>query len=204
MPNQFAYYIGGDQGSIIFGGHNRAYQLYGEEEPVWLPIKEHYYWTLILKDVRKETAPVSRKIRTSTSKDTIQLCPQGCNGVLDTGTFLIYGPRYVVEDYFGQMQNDCKQKHLLPNLVFAFQQNDTTIEVVLTPEDYVIQFDLNGQEECVIGITSDDSDDWTFGQVFFRQFYTLFNRDKNAIGLLESKHSTKHDATRINNTSTHE
>ena len=169
LPNLFSYFIGKQAGSLIFGGYNTIYQKFPEDQPVWLPIKEHYYWTLNLIDVRKETAsPVDRKLRKSEKKDNILMCPQGCNGVLDTGTFLIYGPRYVVEEYFTSLSNECKHKAALPNIVFMFSQGDSLLEVVLTPEDYVIEFEMNGQVECVIGITADDSDDWTFGQVFLR------------------------------------
>lgn len=54
--------------------------------------------------------------------------------------------------------------------------------MILQPKDYVIKFEINGKTECVIGITGDDSEDWTFGQVFLKQFYTLYNRDTNSIG----------------------
>jgi len=58
--------------------------------------------------------------------------------VLDTGTFLIYGPRYVVEEYFSMLGNNCRHKELLPDIVFSFSQGETIIDIVLTPEDYVI------------------------------------------------------------------
>lgn len=41
--------------------------------------------------------------------------------------------------------------------------------------------------ECVTGIAPDEDVIWTFGQVFLRSFYTVFDRDANRVGLALSK-----------------
>ena len=41
---------------------------------------------------------------------------------------------------------------------------------------------MEGKQECVLGITADDSQDWTFGQVFLKKFYSVFDVDASRIG----------------------
>jgi len=66
--------------------------------------------------------------------------------------------------------------------------NPQIVELVLTPEDYVLQFDINGEDDCVLGIGPDTEDTgWTLGQVFLRTFYTVFDReDGGKIGFVRS------------------
>lgn len=68
------------------------------------------------------------------------MCPNGCNAVLDTGTFLIYGPRDIINEYFNSLKIDqCEDMSHLPNIVFEFRQGKQNIEMILTPKDYIIQ-----------------------------------------------------------------
>ena len=42
--------------------------------------------------------------------------------------------------------------------------------------------------DCVIGFSNDDSDEntWTLGQVFLKAYYTVFDRETEAIGFVRS------------------
>lgn len=51
--NQFAYYLGHDNGSISFGGAEMKYKLNLNEEFKWSPITERSYWTITLLDIKK-------------------------------------------------------------------------------------------------------------------------------------------------------
>lgn len=40
--------------------------------------------------------------------------------------------------------------------------------------------------DCVMGIAPDADTGWTFGQVFLRSFYTVFDRDTDRIGFVRA------------------
>jgi hypothetical protein len=86
----------------------------------------------------------------------------------------------------------CEDKHNLPSLGFIFKGytkdgKDDAFELILTPDDYVLEFEVNGRSDCVIGIGSDNEDSgWTLGQVFLRAYYTVFDRESEAVGFVKS------------------
>ena len=51
--NQFAYYLGHDNGSISFGGADMKFKNDINEEFKWAPITEKNYWTITLLDIKK-------------------------------------------------------------------------------------------------------------------------------------------------------
>ncbi len=87
--NQFAYYLGYDKGAITFGGADMRYKKNMDEEFKWAPISEKSYWTITLLDIRKY-----KKNQVESDNDMVgnALCPDGCKAIVDTGTYLIYGP----------------------------------------------------------------------------------------------------------------
>lgn len=66
--------------------------------------------------------------------------------------------------------------------------NSQVVELVLTPDDYVLEFTINGENDCVLGIGPDTEDSgWTMGQVFLKAFYTVFDREENGrVGFVRS------------------
>jgi len=87
--NQFAYYLGMDRGAITFGGADMRFKKNMDEEFKWAPISEKNYWTITLMDIRKY-----KPNKKDSDDDMIgnALCPNGCKAIVDTGTYLIYGP----------------------------------------------------------------------------------------------------------------
>jgi hypothetical protein len=87
---------------------------------------------------------------------------------------------------------NCEDKHNLPSLGFIFKGytrdgKDEAFELILTPDDYVLEFEVDGKRDCVVGIGSDNEDSgWTLGQVFLRAYYTVFDRESEAIGFVKS------------------
>jgi hypothetical protein len=66
------------------------------EEFVWAPISEENYWTISLLDVRKEN-PVGEPKFAEEEAPRTKLCPNGCKAIVDTGTYLIYGPEEIIQ-----------------------------------------------------------------------------------------------------------
>ena len=96
------------------------------------------------------------------------LCPNGCKSIIDTGTYLIYGPSDQLQSFLSDMTiKTCDDKANLPNLGFMFKGfkkdgKDTAFELILTPDEYVLEFDVDGKPDCVVGIGSDTEDSgWT-------------------------------------------
>ncbi len=88
--NQFSYYLGIDRGAIIFGGADMRFKQNINEEFKWSPITEKNYWTITLIDIKKyKNRP---QLQQDDDMVTGALCPYGCKSIVDTGTYLIYGP----------------------------------------------------------------------------------------------------------------
>ena len=65
---------------------------------------------------------------------------------------------------------------------FQVEPGEAPVVMTLKPIDYILKFEINRQEDCVVGISPDKDVIWTLGQVFLRSFYTLFDRDDDRIG----------------------
>lgn len=101
--NQFAYYLGSDRGSITFGGADMRFKKDLDEEFKWAPISEKNYWTITLIDIKKYSANSGYNFKSRDMEDNTSgnvLCPSGCKSIIDTGTYLIYGPSDQLIVYF--------------------------------------------------------------------------------------------------------
>jgi hypothetical protein len=191
LANQFSYTIDDDRGFLTLGGVDCS--LIGgvsENDCIskfqLIEVVARTYWTILLTDVYASWPGQDREQLRYT-------CPQGgCKTIVDTGTYLIYGPSSTVKAIFGQRQW-CDDNGQMPTLTFVFVgdiHTGATVSISLAPVDYVLNFHTGegeAQEEdgydCVVGISPDtDPHAWTLGQVFLRSFYTLFDRDDNRVG----------------------
>lgn len=177
LANQFAYYLGPAGGSMTFGGADLSRKASVDDEFVFAPVNNNRsYWGITVLGTRKQdTEPsVSSKAKSTTVQEPRE-------GIIDTGTYLIYAPREVWDEQLQSLNfANCKNKDALPNIMLQLQgAEDQVIQLVLTPRDYVLDFQsLAGDTTCMIGIRRDDQmgvgafNGWTLGQVFLRgQFY---------------------------------
>jgi len=181
LANQFGYFIDDSRGSVTFGGVDctllgttgNCLKHFG-----FVPTSEKAYWTIRLNDVRVKYP--------GSNTEMSGFCPSaGCKAIVDTGTYLLYGPGPAVRKMLRPAHfAGCLTLDRLPTFTFDFRVgNDApSVELQLRPIDYVLKFTNGGRDECVTGISPDRDVIWTLGQVFLRSFYTVFDRDLNRIG----------------------
>jgi len=106
--NQFAYYLGPELGAISFGGADMKYKRDLDEEFIWTPVTEQNYWTIAISDMRKISRQDAEMGRTQSSSYRNRICPDGCKSIVDTGTYLIYGPEDQINELLSDMVlDDC-------------------------------------------------------------------------------------------------
>lgn len=99
-PNQFGYYLGSEFGAISFGGINPVYKENPSQPFQWAPVVDNNYWTIQLKSVKKiynnnNTNNNNMNIQNeneNSNSNVIECQGEQCKTILDTGTYLIYGP----------------------------------------------------------------------------------------------------------------
>lgn len=182
LSNQFAYYIDDHKGAVTFGGADCDLIAKGEakakciDQFQFVPVTEKTYWTITIKDVH---------IKYPGKQEQSGFCPEGgCKAIVDTGTYLIYGPSNQVTSMVTSQLASCSKHREMPTFIFDFAVNDgdDPVKVKLEPRDYILKFDMNEKTDCVVGISPDKDTIWTLGQVFLRSFYTVFDRDENRVG----------------------
>ncbi len=66
------------------------------EEFKWAPISEKNYWTITLIDIKKykpnRFTSTNGDVTFGSLNSSSVMCPNGCKSIIDTGTYLIYGP----------------------------------------------------------------------------------------------------------------
>ncbi|XP_068442537.1 nothepsin [Clinocottus analis] len=169
-------------GELLLGGKDEA--LYSG--PInWIPVTAKGYWQIRMESVAVQGA--------------ITLCPRGCQAIVDTGTSLISGPTADIiilhqligatPTNIGEFLIDCLRMSSLPHVTFVLGGTEYT----LTAEQYVKKEMLGDKEFCFSGfmaadIVSPEGPLWILGDVFLTEFYSIFDRGQNRVGLAFAKH----------------
>ncbi|KAM5180710.1 gastricsin-like [Mantella aurantiaca] len=170
----FSFYLTGQSGEVIFGGvDNSLYsgQIY------WTPVTEQIYWQIGIDEF-------------SVNGQASGWCNQGCQGIVDTGTPLLTIPQQYLDKLLqylgaGQGQNgeyyvNCNNVQNLPSITFTISGNQFSIP----PSGYILQ--NNGY--CTVGFeptylpSRNGQPLWILGDVFLRQYYSVYDFGNNQVG----------------------
>lgn len=175
----FAFRLGDsdqDGGECIFGGYD-ADAFTGKLH--YIPVRRKGYWEVELEAVKF-------------GKETLEL--ENTGAAIDTGTSLIVMPTDVAEilnkeigaekSWNGQYTVDCAKVPDLPELAFVFDGKDYKLK----GEDYT----LNAGGTCISAFTGMDIPPpmgplWIIGDAFLRRYYSVYDLERNAVGLAPSK-----------------
>ncbi|XP_017687579.1 PREDICTED: gastricsin-like isoform X2 [Lepidothrix coronata] len=160
-------------GEVILGGVDP--QLYSGEV-LWAPVVQELYWKISIEEF-------------SIGYSVTSWCSQGCHGIVDTGTFLLTIPGQFMaallqalgaeESDYGFLV-DCSSVPNMPTLYFAI----SGAWLSLPPTVYVLEND----GICTVGVEStyvpsaSGQPLWILGNLFLRQYYSIFDMANNRVG----------------------
>ncbi|CAK6449581.1 unnamed protein product [Pipistrellus nathusii] len=172
----FSVYLSpnGQSGSVVmFGGIDSSYYT-GTLN--WVPLSSETYWQITVDSITMNGEAIA--------------CSEGCQAIVDTGTSLLSGPTKAIaniqssigahQNSYGEMVVSCAAINTLPNIVFTING----VQYPLPPSAYVLQ----SQQGCTSGfqgmdIPTDSGELWILGDVFIRQYFAVFDRGNNRVGL---------------------
>ncbi|KAM9605977.1 LOW QUALITY PROTEIN: pepsin A-5 [Morphnus guianensis] len=180
----FSVYLSrdGKRGSfVLFGGIDPHYTTNGIS---WIPLSAETYWQISMDSVSIGGEPVA--------------CSFGCQAIVDTGTSLLAMPNRALSnilDTLGASSNgaiSCSAVNTLPHVVF--QINGDWRGGVLRWGDpaagnhHPPRSRLQMDGYCTLGfqgmnIPTESGELWILGDVFIREYYVIFDRANNMVGL---------------------
>uniref|UniRef100_A0A4W2DMJ1 Peptidase A1 domain-containing protein n=1 Tax=Bos indicus x Bos taurus TaxID=30522 RepID=A0A4W2DMJ1_BOBOX len=170
----FAFYLSKykPEGSVVmFGGVDHRYY---KGELNWIPVSQPRHWLISMNHI--------------SMNGNIVACSHGCQAFVDTGTSLIYGPTDLVTNINklmnARLENSeyavlCDAVKTLPPVIF----NINGIDYPLPPQAYITK----DKNSCISifqgGLENLSPDNWLLGDVFLRQYFSVFDRKNERIGL---------------------
>ncbi|XP_075706794.1 cathepsin E [Rhinoderma darwinii] len=160
-------------GELVLGGYD-ASRFSGQLN--WVPVTVQGYWQIQIDSVLVGGVQA--------------FCSQGCQAIVDTGTSMITGPSsdiLLLQEYIGANETDgeygvsCSSLNSMPTVTFTING----INYNLSPEQYTLP---DGGNYCSSGFQGQDIPPpsgplWILGDVFIGQFYSVFDRGNNRVGL---------------------
>ncbi|XP_036434265.1 pepsin-3-like [Colossoma macropomum] len=167
----FSVYLSSDEeeGSVvIFGEIDSSYYT---GDIYWIPLSSETYYQITMDSVIINGKTVA--------------CSGGCQAIIDTGTSVIVGPNSDINsinsvvgattDEYGDAIVSCSSIKSMPSVTFTL--NDYTFTIPAS--SYVSE----SSDTCITGFSGSYDSLWILGDVFIRNYYTIFNRKDNSVGL---------------------
>ncbi|NWY76971.1 CATE protein, partial [Erithacus rubecula] len=163
-------------GELLFGGFDSS-RFTGTLN--WVPVTQQGYWQIQLDNIQLG--------------GTVTFCAGGCQAIVDTGTSLIAGPTKEVRELQnligavsvdGEYAVECSNLSVMPDLTFTING----LPYTLSAQAYTLVEYSDGMAFCTSGFQGNDIPPptgplWILGDVFIRQFYSVFDRGNNRVGL---------------------
>ncbi|XP_041083919.1 cathepsin E-A-like [Polyodon spathula] len=164
-------------GEIIFGGFDPSH-FSGELH--WVPVTKQGYWQILVDNIKVN--------------GEVMFCSGGCQAIVDTGTSMLTGPTADITALQqvlgassldeGTYAVDCGNINALPDLTFTINGAEFT----LNPAAYIV---MEESGLCTRRFQGMDTPPpvgplWILGDVFIGQFYSVFDRGNNRVGLAKA------------------
>uniref|UniRef100_A0A7N9D6C2 pepsin A n=1 Tax=Macaca fascicularis TaxID=9541 RepID=A0A7N9D6C2_MACFA len=156
---------------VIFGGIDSSYYTGSLN---WVPVSVEGYWQISVDSITMNGEAIA--------------CAEGCQAIVDTGTSLLTGPTSPIANIQSRHRSQrtqtmvvsCSAISSLPDIVFTING----VQYPLPPSAYILQ----SQGSCTSGfqgmdVPTESGELWILGDVFIRQYFTVFDRANNQVGL---------------------
>ncbi|XP_057584855.1 pregnancy-associated glycoprotein 2-like [Hippopotamus amphibius kiboko] len=172
----FAFYLSTkkENGSVVmFGGVDHSYHI-GELK--WIPVSQTLFWQVTMKRISMNGMVVG--------------CYRGCQAIVDTGSVYLLGPtrlittiqKLITASAVGQEYwVPCSNIRRLPTIIFTINGNHYTVPA----EAYVWKAPQGPCVSLLEGGTENwnQQETWVLGEVFLKQYFSVYDRGNNRIGL---------------------
>ncbi|XP_053745331.1 pepsin B-like [Panthera pardus] len=161
-------------GELILGGMNSQFY---SGDIVWTPVTREMYWQVAIDEFLVGNQPTG-------------LCSQGCQAIVDTGTYVLAVPQQYMNSFlqatgaevsqYGDFVVNCNSIQSMPTITFVISGSP----LPLPPSAYV----LNNNGYCTLGIEAtylpspSGQPLWTLGDVFLKEYYTIYDMGNNRMG----------------------
>ncbi|XP_041092101.1 pepsin A-like [Polyodon spathula] len=173
--NLFSFYLSpnSQSGSVVtFGGIDESY-FTGNIN--WVPLTSETYWQIKVDYIQVNGQTVA--------------CAQSCQAIVDTGTSLIAGPSgpiATIQSAVGVSPGiSCQNVPSMPDVIIGING----VQYTLSSSAYILE--RYGGQQCSSGfqamnLPTNAGDLWILGDVFMREYYSIFDRGNNRVGLAKA------------------
>ncbi|MBN3292486.1 PEPA protein, partial [Polypterus senegalus] len=174
VQDLFSFYLSRNSqaGSVVtFGGFDPAYYTGSIQ---WIPLSSETYWQITVQNVMVNGQVVA--------------CASGCEAIVDTGTSMLVGDSSninnilswvgISKDQNGQYTVNCNNIGSMPDVTFVING----AQFALPASAYVKQTSSG----CSSGFSPSNDQLWILGDVFIREWYSIFDRGNNMVGLAKA------------------